>query len=552
MSYYLSYSTYNDLHALSLFISGITIGGGMFQFCSAVTERPVIPSLHSLHYHRAANLQPSASLHWPVLMAANSIVGCFLAALATGYTFFISWDKHITRKFITTSEISDRELQETYDDIHSCKRTVLCGQCQTSNQNGNIPSSHIPQVVKQCIQNSYVPSTTTETNCSIIPFQPSKTCSAVIQTHKINEFDYRSKCVQCMNDHKQICQRKSSALNSDVNSICSTDNYSSPKFVIPSTHKTIQDFKEPNMISYDGTNAIYPPNHNNKRIFDQQISRNSKRYVMKTVCDDPICQREQLQIVNHPHSMDEFISTKTESFPLDDRSFNTGLTSKTRTPQITYLPGKSYSRLIPPIKDVASLPEEHFYSNFTNQNISHVSSLTKYEPQRNHRVRGNNKQFRSGSLHDDCAYCNECRSYTREIHHLHKPHTMPYEPTQPWTITQTHTNFGDETNMQSNFGRYSGYSTLPAKFSKKNSLKDSERERRFSSNRYYNSCANLNENINVVPPNYFTNSLSLHSSTPSLRKNISEFGSRKSVKSVKFALEDDESESSENFSGIDK
>ena len=105
------------------------MGGGLFQFCSAVTEKPAIP-MHQMTYS-FAGIQPSSALQWPVLLVANSVIASFFTALASDSLSFKYKIKKNIRFFAKETSKDHLSMNSTYDSIESGKGD-LCERCKTS------------------------------------------------------------------------------------------------------------------------------------------------------------------------------------------------------------------------------------------------------------------------------------------------------------------------------------------------------------------------------------------------------------------------------------
>ena len=547
--YDLSIMTCFDNIVHIVYFSGITIGGGLFQFCSGVTDRLIVSSSHSLHYQRITNQQPTAILRWPVLMAANSVVGCFLAAFSTGYTLFLSWDKQILA-FFTNTESSDQLVATTsYDALNTCSRKVLCNRCSENarvaasdigKQSNGIYEASEPKVNFEdtpqntlCVSN--ISSTDSEIGCS--------------------SNNLKRKCVQCMWDGDERCYV--SLHNND-----GAGNHNA--FMIHRPLHTLNNYSKCNHSSLpsadQGSNQPYIQNiqqsmkneFSNFNYIDQfnigsiDQSREFSLQNSLEICDDPKCQEQQLKHDASLHSNDINV------YPI-------GSVEPSAKENVNYMYRNNSPVIFDNIREINDSnrrltsscythqvrKDDHLYSNLIGPEFSEPTAIFSDS------LRRSSNQRWHYSIEEQCECCRHQSMKARCQQRISSNHFYPHKTVQ-YSVSPTEVVNGVCESTLDQTERLNRCSTLPAKFSRRGSYfppRQIEYSRRDCQSTmdmnsiFYKSNEHLNSHNSELSKISWRNS-----SVPTLRRNVDEFGSRKSVKSVKFVTPDDDDDDDDDDS----
>lgn len=527
----------------------------MFQFCSGVTDQ-LVPGQSNV----GGSIPPHsrAVLRWPVLLAANCVVGCFLAALAIGYTFFLTWDKHIIAFFTNTESRDQLVAANSYDvALNKTANESLCQRCSAkSKTSANVanPSNGI-NACSELKQFSTSATTIIQKTCGIS--QVSLTGS----NYECTPDDYKKDCVQCLWEHKGRCC-KNVGVNSYSNcpSLCS--GHQVGKLATSHDTRNLSDVL-----------SNYNSSENNVQIFsnvncDFTVPGPAKHFPLSnaiTVCNDPDCQREQLRYEKQVAEDRIIFSDSVEFYPIYQ-------TQPSSNEMIQYFyPNKLSSNYMPQGKCEVYTEhsngsnylykhddDEHLYSNLLSQDLDHSEDFSTLQKNTSSDVVKRSALRKTNACQNYCAcYNNQAlnkmadRKGSDRYNQYIPPNSEVFSMTSQvevknLSLHQTEHDF-----------RLDRCSTLPAKFSRRASY--------FSSNGEYPSKypgKYFQSTLDVRNGNFRKSSEYLHSlnsqlggmswrnsSVPSLKRNVDEFGSRKSVKSVKFVEPEDSDDSADQFDG---
>lgn len=530
------------------------MGGGVFKFCSAVTEKSISSTAHSIMFNNIIGTSPSTTLHWPLLLAANSVVGCFLAALAIGYTFFLTWDKQMLN-FLNRGDSKDHLILSECPDMK--ERRSLCDRCK------NKGSSLVAEEQSKTPENSMV----TPYRCCQVEY----CCSNPTISHHKSHCKPHSHDAQFMQRKHHPCARlvhhahshcsqcvwdRDARYTGDhaTNFMCPAPIHDSSfvegrsKFWCESHQAT-----DPRLYGIDRQHSYpFEPNHTPKLFrasIDEGIRHkpvnNDGRGAIK-VCDDPICQRQQLRFRRENSSVDR------SSLPEDFHCKGSQLSLVNRQKDVERLrdpkhPSISWANSLESTNFSPDIEPEHMYSNFFVHN--YIPSTSPYSSSSSKRACYSS---RSSSCPSYCE-CNQCSgdplghhrqtNWRRSsLRHGHKDRVNVhyFSDTEKSTATAFQTPQPSHSSLRNN------YSTLPAKFSTKDSYFLQE-SRSNDTKREYKSCLNITEtsvsSFDLVKPSPSRSNIHSwrNSSAPSIK--IDEFDKRKLVKSVKFITPDDDADS---------
>ena len=467
----------------------------MFQFCCVVTERPATSTMHGV-----TDLQPGASLEWPVLLAVNSVVGCFLAALATGYTFFQSWEKYVAT-ILRKSKQEKRLAEKIVNNcgVNSCNNEPLYCNCKCFNDNEFTKTcddkGKFDKMMNACNEDSYIYS---GIHYKVAP------CGA-----KCDDFNNCNK--SCQSNNTQFCAlnaRKSECEESKTSH--ATDSYS-------------QWSSNGNQYSSTAlSNELIATNKPSSVQFDALNISNIEHDFPSRVCEDPICQWEQLRLKRQSHLENVTSTEERDSISVDKMQF---LSQQNLTPHIDYHKNDRHA-----IYDETFLREgEHLYCNMICESTSVNKDFATIGTLHNEKIQVIPEPVQSHNLQLNCKYCKSPPTY-RDDSDRYLYNERKQSP------------YFDNIN-QRNFvmlGNYSSYSTLPSKITTLELLSGAHKATNFS-RMNFKSCQDLNDyserSLNYSSLDSPTEYSWKYSSIQNLSQNYNSFdGSRKAAKSVKFQL----------------
>ncbi|XP_047741228.1 uncharacterized protein LOC125179435 [Hyalella azteca] len=551
------------------------MGGGVFKFCSAVTEKSSMTASSSGHnsgqfssFVPAPSVPSSTTLHWPLLLAANCVVGCFLAALAIGYTFFLTWDKQMILNFLTNKGDSNDHLimNETYDYSSSappapannerCK--PLCSRCKNS---------------KNCsatLINSLVTNKNFEVNRSLAPYpcchqieyccnnptvsQHKSHCNPHAEVHNFSQNgkkqtsyknnssfnDHRMRCSQCPWDQaihfNSASYPQSASLIFDVKAPAPYTGDTTQKFWTVDGHANATQAAPQNL----GYSNHFGHIHNEELSTVSIDLRAGKEPAHKhesfsyKFCDDPICQQEQLRFHRQKSLVNRKLHNDVEAeFQLRrTRELNPFKEACARDSS-----WNNYSEN----SNISSGNHEHMYSNIMMENyMTSMSSI--------HRPPADYSSYPCKPSH--CSSHCACAQRAPYYSFRQADWDQSIQPSRKQRYAEEY--FLDtEKSTELNFSqaplpgfRYN-CSTLPAKFSAKHS-NFLEEDRSQEMTREFKSCVNITEvsvgSLDLIKSSRLNSYPRRNYSAPSLKAKIDEFDKRKLVKTVKFITPHDEDE----------
>ena len=550
------------------------MGGGVFQFCSAVTEKPAVP-MHQMTYS-FAGIQPSSALQWPVLLMANSVIACFFAALAVGYAFFLSWDKHIIGIFAKETSKDQLLTNNTYDSIDS-SRTELCERCK-NNDCGSYPSNRYTVVrPQQCCHMDYCCTNPTSSckvygssqgsssgssvGCNYSEYSHRKTqayniapnCNRCILEHRCRYSDENTFKIQCSQGIRNTPDVTHSDRNED------TTNGGNLRFENASgenkngnLHKTFDGN------SFSHHHYLFNSNQSSASKFYTQENENLHQLQHKYslgVCNDTFCKKEGIRCQRsfplgryHEHRHERSQSAEPAPLPNVTRSQHRSHCNPNRNFQHDVDRRNDFELVkrtenLNPRKSFEN--SEHLYSNFylEKQESENVADRNLATNERDRRRNIQNFIHRQELPLAGCNCCtNQSNSFVPPKVHSYAFPTYKEDLSSSYELNQDKI-IGDRGNFSQNFPSYS-YSTLPARFSMRDNLPHNVSRYNLAGKREFKSCININEESQDSVQNLggtFSNYNSWrNASVPSLKGKLDEeFENRKVVKTVKFITPDE-------------
>ena len=588
------------------------MGGGLFQFCSAVTEKPAIP-MHQMTYS-FTGVQPSSDLSWPVLIVAHSVIACFFAAFATGYAFFLSWDKHMVGIF-AKEDSKDNLLM--YDSIES-SRNNLCDRCRptgsTECSSFSVASTSRPSTTRlqhpRCCQLDYCCPNAASTSFGGGGSQGGGSSSSSSAGYNYAEYSLkryishpemgRRNCARCVYEHncKRINDRNS--LQSRPTKSPIVERQYSENCEETRTTNTVPTQPIISQISERDKQTDYHQQIQQQKQQQHQLmkaqfySHASPSGNTLRVCNDPICQREQMRYqkqypniaenglkLERPNSADpapihSFIGDQSGSKQIQQQSdtFRNHSWTERRNnlPNVVQVNMTNSRNSLQ--RGVSFDETEHLYSNYYQQKSSsenYPSLSAKVSPQ----LKSNFPISISSSSAVKCNCC-ENTSYNASSFNANRGSITAgaidyFSQSSKENISSSPDwDFNDRSKPSlrypgtANFSHHSSYSTLPAKFpagsgilSRESfsieSVSDSNKCSSSSlfGKREYKSCLNINEDYqNQLSDTFYPNrSASTHRRSYSHHHHHGSGSWRKASSSSVPSLKAQLSDSVEGFDG---
>ena len=466
-------------------------------------------------------MQPTAELNWPTLMAATSIVGCFLAALAMGYTFFSQWD---SRKFSNFSELLIQKAQMRTNLISesNCKKHCSPGYCKTLSNLEYLPEVNIPKCSLCCQAQC----------CNDGSYQRQFPCyDNTRQTFARTHSSYHN-CSHSKIENQLRCNRDCTTHFWRQNQqYCETRPFpvSNGDIILLSEQPSLTMASNNSVKNYEMSQDVNCLPKNNMELSLQTISNKFGIEQEINLCDDPICQREQLKFTEKSSAVSKSVNHDL----LSSQRLKSNSWTDSTSPEWTLssnFPNVHKIQNIPPLFDhkPENLNLDHTYSNIMIPDLNNGIIVPRPSC-----------YCRSHSVQEDCRYCPKYSSNWNRLHNsLEK--NVEYD-------NETLSLKRNCSNILPNPYQFASYATLPIKFSPL----ISNREKSNFSRRDYKSCLDLQEGERHSFESSYLNTSNAfprhNSSVSSLRRNTGQFGSRKSVKSVKFDLEDSDDDDSDYY-----